>query len=440
MATIGSRMVCLWLPTSISAIALLHPGTLHGDGLSPLGSQPDWARLQDYQNLITRDTFLKELTNVYALDDAHRLTLRLKKDHVRIKTGKDTWRTLHFRQPNAAPPPVKRFWRPRSVIRRARKCGQPLAGLRVALDPGHLGGRWAQMEERWYRKEAGGKPVAEGDMTLLVATLLQPRLEALGAQVLPLRTSTNPATPKRPKHFASLARADLAAMAVAHPAPAYTPETPPVERRKTLQWHSERYFYRRSEIRARAALVNNQLKPDLVLCLHFNAAGWGQPSKPQFVPDNHLHLLINGAYSLSELGHHDERFEMLMRIVQGMHAEERALAEIMAQHMARQTQLPAYQYVTNNVKRPSANPYLYARNLLANRLYQCPVIYLEPYVMNSNDVYARVQAGLYPGKRLVNGQRRVSIYDEYSQGIIEGLLAYYGPQLPHQNTRQPVRR
>ena len=103
-----------------------------------------------------------------------------------------------------------------------------------------------------------------------------------------------------------------------------------------------------------------------------------------------------------------------------------ALAEAMAPAMARATQLPAFEYITNNVKRPSKNPYIYARNLLANRLFECPALYFEPYVMNCEDVYARVQAGLYDGKREVNGVERASIFHEYVDGVVQGLIAYYG--------------
>ncbi len=57
-----------------------------------------------------------------------------------------------------------------------------LAGLKVALDPGHIGGYWAKMEERWFQI-GNSKPVTEGDMTLLVAKLIANKLESWGAQV-----------------------------------------------------------------------------------------------------------------------------------------------------------------------------------------------------------------------------------------------------------------
>jgi len=45
--------------------------------------------------------------------------------------------------------------------------------------------------------------------------------------------------------------------------------------------------------------------------------------------------------------------------------------------------------------------------------------------MNSQDVYARVQAGLYEGEIEVNGVTRPSIFHEYVEGTVQGLLAYF---------------
>jgi hypothetical protein len=68
---------------------------------------------------------------------------------------------------------------------------------------------------------------------------------------------------------------------------------------------------------------------------------------------------------------------------------------------------------------------VYARNLLATRLYRCPVVYCEPYVMNSKDVFARIEAGDFDGTRNVNGAERQSIFREYADSVVEGLVDYY---------------
>ncbi len=93
--------------------------------------------------------------------------------------------------------------------------------------------------------------------------------------------------------------------------------------------------------------------------------------------------------------------------------------------MAARTGLPPYEYVTDNVTKIGTSGYVYARNLMATRLYACPVVYLEPYVMNSREVFARVQAGDYEGARKIEGKERPSIFREYADGVVDGLLDYY---------------
>ena len=45
--------------------------------------------------------------------------------------------------------------------------------------------------------------------------------------------------------------------------------------------------------------------------------------------------------------------------------------------------------------------------------------------MNSNDVFARIQAGDYEGTRNINGVERRSIFGEYADSVAEGLGEYY---------------
>jgi len=198
------------------------------------------------------------------------------------------------------------------------------------------------------------------------------------------------------------------------------------QKEQMLRWQSEILFYRSSEIRERAKIVNSRLRPDLVLCLHFNAVAWGDPATPTLSDENHFHVLVNGAYSEAELAFDDERFEMLCRLLSRAYDEELRVADKVAASMGRETALPPYQYTTDNATKVGTSGYVYARNLVATRLYQCPVIYFEPYVMNSNEVFARVQAGDYEGTRPINGVERPSIYREYVDSVVKGLLEYYG--------------
>src|SRR5437588_382921 len=197
---------------------------------------------------------------------------------------------------------------------------KPCAGLKVALDPGHLRGSWAKMEERWFQV-GDTKPVQEGDLTLQVARLLAPRLRQLGAKISYVRNSDEPTTAKRPDDFRELSKKILIKNGVSQPRADVLDSSDPAKEH-TIRWQSEILFYRYSEIRRRAVRVNFKLHPDLVLCLHLNAEGWGDPKNPTLTDTDHLHLLVNGSYLAEEMEFDDERFEMIRRLLSRAFDEE----------------------------------------------------------------------------------------------------------------------
>jgi hypothetical protein len=395
------------------------------DNLGILGAHPRWSVLEKYQETITRDEFTRLIQDVYCTHGFAPNLIEINPDTARILTNRESQKffTLRFAKDDASRNPVPRLWRPAKSLAQAQ-ANKPLAGLRIALDPGHLGGKWAKMEERWFQFD-NTQPVQEGDLTLNVARLLAPRLRELGAKVFFVRNDNEPITPKRPDDFRDLGRKILIRNGVPQPR-AEILDTNDPEKEQTIRWQSEILFYRYSEIRRRAALVNFKLHPDLVLCLHFNAEGWGDPNNPTLTDINHLHLLVNGSYLQQELEYDDERFEMIRRLLSRAYDEELSLADTVAAAIARETQLPPYEYpTTNSTTKVGTSGYVFARNLLATRLYRCPVVYCEPYVMNSKDAFARIQAGDYEGTRNVNGLERKSIFREYADSVADGLVEYY---------------
>jgi len=379
--------------------------------LSPLAPVPDWSKLNPYQETITRDDFVSLLDKVYAPGGAWKEMITIHDNDALIKTRPDAAPfLLRFASSRATAKAVPTYWRSRAALP-PEEPGKPLAGLKIALDPGHLGGYWARMEERWFQI-GSSKPVTEGDMTLAVAKLISIRLQALGAQVYFTRSKPAPTTTLRPGGLKKAASASLAVKG-----------TPATE--FSLQKESERLFYRVGEIRRRGKLVNENIRPDVVICLHFNAEEWGDAANPKLVDQNHLHFLIAGALSSGELAYEDQRHDMLIKLLNRSYSEEIALTDVMAQKMAEATGLPPYRYEGSSATRVNANPYVWARNLLANRLFICPVVYAEPYVMNSRNVFARIQAGDYEGRKNFGGVMRKSIYREYADAIVDGLIAYY---------------
>jgi hypothetical protein len=406
-------------------LLLFTPALQAADNLGVLGSKPKWGVLEHYQKTITQDEFSQLIQNVYCTHGLAPDLIEVNSDTARILTNRESQKffTLRFAKNDTSRSPVPRLWHPVKSLPHA-KGDNPLSGLRIALDSGHLGGKWAKIEERWFQV-GNTQPVQEGDLTLKVARLLAPRLRELGAKVFFVRNSNEAVTAKRPDDFRELARKILIKNGVPQPrADMLDPNDP--EKEQTIRWQSEILFYRYSEIRRRAALVNFKLHPDLVLCLHFNAEGWGDPNNPTLTDINHLHLLVNGSYLEQELEFDDERFEMIRRLLSRAYDEELPLADTIAAAIARETQLPPYEYpTTNSTTKVGTSGYVFARNLLATRLYRCPVVYCEPYVMNSKDAFARIQAGDYEGTRNVNGFDRKSIFREYADSVADGLIEYY---------------
>ena len=390
--------------------------TQDSPALSVLGEAPDWRKLEAYQESITREDFEMLLTTVFTTGDAWAEFIEINESNAIIRTGDSNDSKafiLRFAPPGAAMP-SPRDWKRTSDLPAAAP-ETPLAGLHIAIDPGHIGGKWATIEER--RLIVGNSPpICEGDMTLQVANLLKPRLEALGAKVSLVREKAEPVTPLRPETLLETARESGS-----------TDDSP-----AALQKLSERLFYRTAEIRARAKLVNESLKPDLVLCLHFNAEAWGDPDLPTLVDRTHFHLLLNGAYTDDEVRLADQRFALLEKLLSRSHEEEALVGATIADIFAADTGLPPFQYPADSTNAVPVrdHPYLWARNLLANRLYRCPVIFLEPYVMNSTTDCPRMQAGDFDGRRQINGSSQASIFQEYADALTRGLRRHYSKNRP----------
>ena len=379
---------------------------------SPLAPAPDWGWLEGCKGTFSRTEFIEALERIYAPEGAAAGWVEVGETAARIRTNGDTWVDVPFVQNSNTATGYDRYWR-RALELGAAPSGKPLTGLRVAIDPGHLGGEWARMEERFFQL---GKtlPVAEGDLTLAVARKVKSALEKYGATVVLLRKNMRPVTRERPKTLLAAASAEI---------------TAPSNLDK-LKHLSELYFDRISEIRARAQLVNDKIRPDVVVCLHFNAEEWSEPEKPVFVPRNHLHALVNGCYGSKELESEDIRADMLSQLYSRVAEEALPLSEVVVETLAEATGLPPYTYFSKNALRAGGSPYLYARNLLANRLYRAPTLFLEPYVMNSSPVWSRVQLGDYTGLKLVDGELLPSLVAEYANGVAEGMARYYRDARP----------
>lgn len=386
--------------------------------IAQMGSEPDWSQLDPYQRTITREEFVHLLDHNYARKpEDYRDFLQLWPDRVRILRQSNYpaagYYDLYFQTDRRKNTAVPRYWRaPWEIPALPENSSQPLSGIHIAIDPGHIGGEWANREGRYYKIGKDTIPVQEGNLTLTTARLLEKNLRLLGAEVTLTRTDLEPVTELRPPDLHDEARDWLLRRKQLAP-------------QALIERTANRFFYVSSEIRTRADILNTQTQPDLVLCLHYNASPWRNPYRPSFQSPNHFHLLINGCYSRGEIEEDDTRLEMLLRLLQRTYYYELALSHEIADTLADETRLPAASYDGNSGKSVSDNPFVWSRNLLANRKFLCPVIFFEPYCMNHREVHARVQAGEYRGLKEFNGTYRKNIFQEYADGATAGIVNYF---------------
>src|SRR5213596_993805 len=163
--------------TSSFLFPAIFPTALQAEeNVSVLGSKPKWSVLEKYQETITHDEFSRLIQDVYCTHGFAPDLIQINEKTARILMNRESQKffTLRFAENADVHERVPRLWRPaRSLL--PTRAEKPLAGLKIALDPGHLGGKWAKMEERWFQVGAS-EPVQEGDLTLHVARLLARRL------------------------------------------------------------------------------------------------------------------------------------------------------------------------------------------------------------------------------------------------------------------------
>ena len=279
------------------------------------------------------------------------------------------------------------------------------------------------MEERFLVVDRAEWFVQEGAMNVLVARLMKTKLEAAGATVLMTKDDLEPVTPARPDEFREQAEREIGAYDKFPGLPDLFREA---ARADAVRKRQELLFYRQAEIAARSKRVNEELKPDLTLCIHFNATEYSGDNK--LVDDNGLMFFVHGNYLPDELGDDGQKFHLLNKLLENAHAVELGAAEAVANAMVAATGLPVIPLADGGfVSSVGTNQLVYARNLAASRQYLGPVIFLEPYFMNNKTVYQRIQLGDYEGMQTVDGREFPSIFREYADAVVAGVLDFYAP-------------
>ena len=380
---------------------------------SPVTEMPEWRLLESHQETITRAQFEDRWRRIY--DPAGVLARYIRLTDEGVELFRDTAKTealFYLRFAKGGGQEEKAI----SILSSVPE--KPLLGKVVCLDPGHIGGDWADVEERTFRI-GRDRPVVEGELNLKTCRLLAERLQQAGAQVVWTHQGFEPTTQLRPADLYPEAIQYMLQDIKSRRFPSYSANG-------LIRWNAELLFYRTAEIQARARKVNEELRPDFTLCLHYNAAPWGRAGRASLASAKRLVLFAHGSYTADELAFDDQKFHLFQKLLENSNPEELGIGAAIGKEFKEKWGFPpedcggaGYAHATG------ASPYLWYRNLIANRLFHGPVIFVEGPYMNDRTSYSWIQAGEYEGTRLIGGVTRENIFREYADRVADGVIGLF---------------
>lgn len=299
---------------------------------------------------------------------------------------------------------------------------KPLAGIKIAIDPGHIAGTWdvAVAESRFIEMYGIKKdPIRffEGELTLSTALILRDSLETLGAEVMLTRDQGDYSA--LDMSFEEWMHTELVDTLLK--AGYSLAQTERKIKRSSKRYLYERYFLD-DDLDARAEKIN-YFKPHFTVVIHFNAdvtnTGWFQPTK-----QNYSMIFVPGSYLSGELSTPIERFDFIRTLLTDHLQESTLLSSFVMEEFENSLKVPAIsdyrapKYLTQNSKKVQKG--IYARNLRLCRLLNTPVCYGESLLQdNKQELLALSQNDLKNG---ITAPRLVAVAQAYLEGIKNYVL------------------
>ncbi len=262
---------------------------------------------------------------------------------------------------------------------------KPMAGIKIAIDPGHIAGDWetAVAESRFvelYGIEKEAIRFFEGELTLSTALVLRDSLERLGAEVMLTREKPNFSA--LDMSYEEWKQTELLDTLIRK---GYELE----RAERIVKYTSPTYIYRKyfldADLDARAEKIN-YFKPNFTIVIHFNADAENENHlKP--TKRNYSMVFVPGSYLAGEMSSKVERFDFLRTLLTDHLQESTQLSEYVMEAFENDLKVPAvrnYQapaYLTKLSMKVQSG--VYARNLRLNRLLNTPVCYGESLLQDN---------------------------------------------------------
>lgn len=339
-----------------------------------------------------------------------------------------------------------------------RTVEKPLLGMRIALDPGHLGGTMEfarKTERKFVRMKADpthGLPTDidfnEGNIALATAMILKDQLEAAGAKVLVSRKGEGKGSmgmnldewlqSEHKKYETRSGRlgknrdseAYLLQCAGSNYAHDYD-----LASEDSVWWSKEatrRHIYRipflKQDFRDRARKIN-AFRPHLTLIIHYNIhetneadpQGYLRPTKK-----NYCMAFVPGSFMEGELGKPEDRLAFLTKLLtDDLEISEKASDIIVQEHVS---QLgvpviewnPAIKYLGLASLQTNSEG-VFARNLSLTRLINGPMCFGESLLQDNIDECQRFNVGDFTAEGMTTpvSNRVKEVAQAYFDGVVK---------------------
>jgi len=287
---------------------------------------------------------------------------------------------------------------------------RPLAGLRIAIDPGHMGGNtWDQRTGKFIRS-AKGQVLSEGILTLQTALLLESELVALGAEVLLSRRTLNAVSPLEFTKFdlRDFALEELRESSLQDWFQALLNKAPAGETlyrafqssREVKQIFSDfmrsKYFINRADLMARVNAIQ-PFSPDLTLIIHFDTLNSGPSNGVNPSGYNRTKAYVSGAFEKTEFASREDRRYFAQHLLDPVtwNASVQLSSAVVTQ-IGRQLGIRPDASGGSPSTRQVA-PGVFSRNLHLNRkITGAPVSYLECLFYNDPTEFAALSNAKHP--------------------------------------------
>lgn len=320
---------------------------------------------------------------------------------------------------------------------RANPSDRPLEGLRIALDPGHMGGDWDTITGKWV-EDTNGKKLSEGVINLQTAMLLEQQLISLGAQTLITHRGLRPVTDADYQSFdvhafglqvlreSSLEDWFLKLVSVAPAGPElYEAFTNSADLKQVFEENNRPTYFNDSDLEARVDVIE-AFQPDITLIIHYDAAVH-TVSPPAFSHDA-TKVYVPGSFAPMELASRDDRVQMAMHLLDEVPWRASvAFAHEVVNTLSTNLKIPFDDASPGNVKQ--VEPGVFSRNLHLLRKHRASATaYVECLFYNDRGEFDALSGAAHPmmidGVNHPYSDRLALVANSLKQAIVQFVTKY----------------